>query len=66
MNQMRNVYSPSSLSTYDPVDKARVVIVGDPGVGKTSLLHMLCHNEPLKTTAWTVGFSVDVKVISWS
>ncbi len=33
-----------------------------PGVGKTSLVHRICHREPLSNPAWTVGCSVEVKV----
>ena len=32
------------------------------GVGKTSLVHVLCQGEVLSRSAWTVGCSVDVKV----
>ncbi|KAJ3057439.1 hypothetical protein HK097_006367 [Rhizophlyctis rosea] len=63
------MYSPSgafpqdrALSTFDPTDKVRVVVVGDPGVGKTSLLNILCHGEPLRAHARTAGVNVDVKV----
>jgi GTPase SAR1 family protein len=62
----KNQYSPSSLSTYDPVDKVRILIVGDSSVGKTSLLHLLCQNEPLKNSDWSIGFNIDVKVRSFN
>jgi GTPase SAR1 family protein len=32
------------------------------GVGKTSLVHLLCHKEPLLRPEWTVGCSTDVLV----
>lgn len=32
------------------------------GVGKSSLVHMLCHNQMLGNPSWTVGCSVDVRV----
>ena len=44
------------------IDKVRIVILGDSGVGKTSLVHLLAHNEPIKRPAWTVGCSVEVKL----
>ena len=34
------------------------------GVGKTSLVQLLCHGDILSSPAWTVGCSVDVKVRS--
>ncbi|CAG8781398.1 23136_t:CDS:2, partial [Cetraspora pellucida] len=43
-------------------DKIRLVVVGDSGVGKTSLVHILCHNEALRHPTWTIGCSVDVKM----
>ena len=40
------------------------------GVGKTSLVHLICQNEPTSNPNWTIGCSVDVKVSdivsSWS
>ena len=33
------------------------------GVGKTSLVHLICHNEPTSNPNWTIGCSVEVKVI---
>jgi len=32
------------------------------GVGKTSLVHLICQNEPTSNPGWTIGCSVDVKV----
>ena len=32
------------------------------GVGKTSLVHLMCQNEPTTNPSWTIGCSVDVKV----
>ncbi|KAG9303383.1 hypothetical protein G9A89_013709 [Geosiphon pyriformis] len=45
----------------EPHDKLRIVVVGDSGVGKTSLVHILCHNEALRHPTWTIGCSVEVK-----
>ncbi|TWW80577.1 Rab-like protein 3 [Takifugu flavidus] len=33
-----------------------------PGVGKSSLVHLLCQNQVLGNPSWTVGCSVDVRV----
>ncbi|KAG0324336.1 Rab-like protein 3 [Dissophora globulifera] len=38
------------------------MILGDSGVGKSSLVHMLCHNEPLRNQMPTVGCNVDVRL----
>lgn len=32
------------------------------GVGKTSLVHLICHNEPCHNPSATIGCSVEVKV----
>lgn len=32
------------------------------GVGKTSLVHLICHNEPQSNPSATIGCSVEVKV----
>ncbi|XP_059470235.1 rab-like protein 3 [Neocloeon triangulifer] len=45
------------------MDKVRVIVVGDSGVGKTSLVHLMSHGEPLVgSPPWTVGCSVEVKL----
>uniref|UniRef100_A0A023G7T9 Rab-like protein 3 n=1 Tax=Amblyomma triste TaxID=251400 RepID=A0A023G7T9_AMBTT len=44
------------------VDKVKILVVGDSGVGKSSAVHLLCHNRPLVNACWTVGCSVEVKL----
>lgn len=43
-------------------DRVRIVVVGDAGVGKTSLVHLICHSEPVLNPYWTIGCSVEVKL----
>ena len=38
------------------------VMVDFIGVGKTSLVHLICHNEPILNPYWTIGAGVEVKV----
>lgn len=38
------------------------MVLGDSGVGKTSLVHLAAHNEPIKSPSWTVGCAVEVKL----
>ncbi|XP_035785674.1 rab-like protein 3 isoform X2 [Anopheles albimanus] len=44
------------------IDKVRVLVVGDSGVGKTCLTHLIANHEPLTSPGWTVGASVEVKL----
>ncbi|XP_004518802.1 rab-like protein 3 [Ceratitis capitata] len=44
------------------IDKARVLIVGDSGVGKTCLVHLIAHSESLPRPGWTVGCNIEVKL----
>ncbi|XP_014282009.1 rab-like protein 3 [Halyomorpha halys] len=44
------------------IDKVKVLIVGDSGVGKSCLTHLIAHNEPIHSPTWTVGCSVEVKL----
>jgi len=37
-------------------------VVGDSGVGKTSLVHQLCYGSVLKDPRWTVGCQTEVKL----
>ena len=32
------------------------------GVGKTSLVHLICHGEVLGNSSWTIGCSVEVRI----
>eukprot|EP00794_Sanderia_malayensis_P000143 gene143-755_t len=42
------------------LDKIKIAVIGDSGVGKTSLVHILSHGETLKKSPWTIGCSVEV------
>lgn len=44
------------------IDKVKILVLGDSGVGKTSLTHLIAHNEAIRSPAWTVGCSVEVKL----
>ncbi|XP_031629615.1 rab-like protein 3 isoform X2 [Contarinia nasturtii] len=44
------------------LDKVRIIVVGDSGVGKTSLVHLIAHNEALVSPGWTIGCSAEVKL----
>ncbi|XP_055844294.1 rab-like protein 3 [Episyrphus balteatus] len=44
------------------IDKVRILLVGDSGVGKTCLTHLIAHNESLTQPGWTVGCSIEVKL----
>lgn len=44
------------------IDKVRIIVLGDSGVGKTSLAHLICHNENIINPSWTIGCSVEVKL----
>jgi Rab-like protein 3 len=44
------------------MERVRVVVVGDSGVGKTSLTGLLSRGAALANPAWTVGCSIEVKL----
>lgn len=44
------------------LDKVKILVLGDSGVGKTSLTHLIAHNEAIASPGWTVGCSVEVKL----
>ncbi|XP_046743190.1 rab-like protein 3 [Diprion similis] len=44
------------------IDKVKIIVVGDSGVGKTSLTHLICHQQTIGNPSWTVGCSVEVKL----
>jgi Rab-like protein 3 len=43
-------------------DRVRILVVGDAGVGKTSLVHLISQCEPILNPYWTIGCSVEVKL----
>ncbi|XP_033635808.1 rab-like protein 3 isoform X1 [Asterias rubens] len=44
------------------LEKVRVVVVGDSGVGKSSLVTLICRGQPNLYPSWTIGAAVDVKI----
>lgn len=49
--------------TQSASDKVRILVLGDSGVGKTSLIHLFCHEKVINNAPPTIGCYVDVKVI---
>ncbi|KAG0256375.1 hypothetical protein DFQ27_005761 [Actinomortierella ambigua] len=43
-------------------DRAKVLVLGDAGVGKSTLVHMLCHGEAQRGGTPTVGCNIDVRL----
>uniref|UniRef100_A0A6G1SPQ6 Rab-like protein 3 n=1 Tax=Aceria tosichella TaxID=561515 RepID=A0A6G1SPQ6_9ACAR len=41
---------------------AKILVLGDSGVGKSSLIHLICHSAVLSSAQWTIGCSIDVKL----
>lgn len=41
---------------------AKILVLGDSGVGKSSLIHLICHSRILNSAQWTIGCSIDVKL----
>mmetsp|Transcript_15974 Transcript_15974/g.28656 ORF Transcript_15974/g.28656 Transcript_15974/m.28656 type:complete len:242 (+) Transcript_15974:272-997(+) len=52
----------SSSSAFGEVSKVRILVLGDSGVGKTSLVHQICYGSILKDPRWTVGCGIEVKL----
>lgn len=46
----------------DPSKSFKILVVGDSGVGKTSLAHHISTGKPLLESSWTVGCNVHVKL----
>ncbi|KAL8599223.1 hypothetical protein ACOMHN_007939 [Nucella lapillus] len=50
------------MAAIGAIEKAKILVVGDSGVGKTSLIHLICHNETCRYPLATIGCSVEVKL----
>lgn len=54
--------APEAPPTARPLNEAKVLVVGKPGVGKTALIHWLIHDKALKNPEWTKG----IQIAAWS
>ncbi|AQK65912.1 Ras-related small GTP-binding family protein [Zea mays] len=54
------------LSGGPPCGQVRVLVVGDSGVGKSSLVHLLLKDSAVARPAQTIGCAVGVKHITYS
>ena len=43
-------------------DRVRILVLGDSGVGKTSLVHLIAKGAPLTSITYTIGASIEVKL----
>eukprot|EP00286_Rhodomonas_abbreviata_P012155 CAMPEP_0181332678 /NCGR_PEP_ID=MMETSP1101-20121128/25240_1 /TAXON_ID=46948 /ORGANISM="Rhodomonas abbreviata, Strain Caron Lab Isolate" /LENGTH=117 /DNA_ID=CAMNT_0023442375 /DNA_START=127 /DNA_END=477 /DNA_ORIENTATION=- len=43
-------------------DRTRILVLGDSGVGKTSLIHLICTGQELKRPRSTVGCFIHMKM----
>ncbi len=47
----------------DSFDRVRILVLGDSGVGKTSLVSLMCSGDPATTdVSSTIGATVEVKL----
>jgi len=53
--------SSNSLNNINS-EKIKILVVGDSGVGKTSLVHLVCHGDVLKNAIQTIGCNIEVKL----
>ncbi|KAI9203491.1 P-loop containing nucleoside triphosphate hydrolase protein [Polychytrium aggregatum] len=53
---------PDLPSPLNSTDKITIALLGDAGVGKSSLAHMICNQQPLSAPSRTVGCSLHVKI----
>lgn len=44
------------------LEKVRIIVLGDSGVGKTSLTHLMAHHECLSNACSTIGCNIEVKL----
>ena len=47
------------------IDKVRVLVLGDSGVGKTSVIQLICNEVVNHNPPSTIGCYTDVKVLNY-
>lgn len=57
-----NIAPASLFIMAAALDKVRILILGDSGVGKTTLVHLLSHGEVLRNASATIGANIEVKL----
>lgn len=58
INELLRVFIMHQLGS----EKVKIIVLGDSGVGKTSLVHLICHGTPIAKPSWTIGCSPEVKI----
>ena len=51
-----------TLENMTDFDRARILVLGDSGVGKSSLVHLIARGKPLSHITYTIGASNEVKL----
>lgn len=44
------------------LDRVKILVLGDSGVGKTSLVHLISRGRPLEHINYTIGAAVEVRL----
>ncbi|TRY63651.1 hypothetical protein TCAL_11411 [Tigriopus californicus] len=44
------------------LDRVRILVLGDSGVGKSSLVHLMAYGQPLQQISYTIGAAIEVKL----
>eukprot|EP01117_Protostelium_nocturnum_P017306 TRINITY_DN7027_c0_g1_i2.p1 TRINITY_DN7027_c0_g1~~TRINITY_DN7027_c0_g1_i2.p1 ORF type:complete len:283 (-),score=72.61 TRINITY_DN7027_c0_g1_i2:37-885(-) len=52
--------------TNDGIQSIRILVLGDSGTGKTSLVHLLCHDTHIIKPHLTVGANLDSKIFEYN
>ena len=61
-NDLENELSSISVIMTMDLDRVRILVLGDSGVGKTSLVHLISRGKPLSHITYTIGASIEVKL----
>lgn len=59
---MQQSVGPEVMSGNLDRTSAKILVLGDSGVGKSSLIHLICQASTLNSAQWTIGCSIDVKL----